>query len=137
MINLRSGLIGLVVAAVSFVGLGTVSALWENPFFLRMTSAGGREIALLAILSVVIGLYVAMRAPVCANRSATTGGVTGFLGIVCPVCNKILLMLFGGELLMAYFEPMRVYLAVLGIIITAWAVWWTWRADKMPAEVIP
>ena len=32
---------GIAVAMVSFVALGTVSALWQNPFFIRMTDADG------------------------------------------------------------------------------------------------
>ena len=119
---------GLMVGSLSFVGLGTVSALWENPFFIRMTPVGGWEITLLALLSILIGIYIAIRSPLCATKSATTGGVLGFLGIACPVCNKILLLLFGGELLMTYFEPVRIYVAVLGVLVTATAVWWTWRA---------
>ncbi|MEE8364391.1 MAG: hypothetical protein V3R76_01275 [Gammaproteobacteria bacterium] len=119
---------GLVVAALSFIGLGTVSALWENPFFIRMTPVGGWEITLLALLSILIGTYVAIRSPQCATKSATTGGVLGFLGIACPVCNKILLLLFGGELLMTYYEPVRIYVAIVGVLVTGAAVWWTWRA---------
>jgi hypothetical protein len=123
----RPILLGFGVAALSFIGLGTVAALWQNPLFIRMTPAGGWEIGLLAVLSVLIGVYVAVRSPVCATKSATTGGVIGFLGIACPVCNKILLMLFGGELLMAYYEPVRIYVALLGIAVTATALWWTLR----------
>ena len=114
---------GLMAGSLSFVGLGTVSALWKNPFFIRMTPVGGWEITLLTLLSVLIGIYIAMRSPVCATKSATTGGVLGFLGIACPVCNKILLLLFGGELLMTYYEPVRIYVAVLGVLVTATAVW--------------
>ncbi len=122
---------GLVAAVLCFAALGTVSALWENPFFIRMTPAGGWEIGLLAALSVLIGVYIAIRSPVCATKSATAGGVLGFLGIACPVCNKILLLLFGGELLMTYYEPVRIYVAALGVAVTAWAVWWTWRTKSL------
>lgn len=118
---------GFIVALLSFLGLGTVSALWKNPLFVRMTPAGNWEIGLLALLSILIGIYVAIRSPVCATKSATTGGVLGFLGIACPVCNKVLLLLFGGELLMTYFEPVRLYVAALGTAIVAFAIWWAWR----------
>jgi len=127
MISPRAALFGILAAVLSMAGLGTVSALWKNPFFIRMTPAGGWEISLLAVLSVLIGLYIALRSPVCSTKKATAGGVLGFLGIACPVCNKILLLIFGGELLMAYYEPVRIYVALLGVVVTAWAVWWTWR----------
>ena len=38
---------GLAVALGSFVGLGTVAALWQNPLFVRMTPASDREVVLL------------------------------------------------------------------------------------------
>lgn len=128
----RAVVLGVVIATLSFVSLGTVSALWRNPFFIRMTPAGGWEIGLLAALSILIGVYVAIRSPVCRTKTATTGGIISFLGIACPVCNKILLVIFGGELLMAYFEPVRVYVAAFGVAVTAWAVWWTWRNRVTP-----
>ena len=59
--SLKQVLKGVTVAAAAFVALGTVAALWENPFFVRMTPAGGWEIALLAILSLLLGLYVFIR----------------------------------------------------------------------------
>lgn len=123
-----SALKGVAVALASFGALGTVSALWDNPLFIRMTPAGGWEIGLLALLSVLFGAYIAIRSPACATKSATTGGVLGFVGVACPVCNKILLLIFGGDLLLTYFEPVRIYVAAAGVVFTAWAVWRTWRA---------
>jgi len=118
---------GAAVALLAFGGLGTVSALWDNPLFMRMTPVGGVEIALLGALSMLFGLYVAIRRPACADRTAGVGGVLGFLGIACPVCNKILLLLFGGELLLTYFEPVRLYVAAAGTAILAVAVVLEWR----------
>ncbi len=118
---------GAAVALLAFGGLGTVSALWNNPLFMRMTPVGGWEIALLGALSMLLGLYVAIRRPACADATAGVGGVLGFLGVACPVCNKILLLLFGGELLLTYFEPVRLYVAAAGTAILAVAVVLEWR----------
>lgn len=126
---------GLAVALAVFVALGTVAALWENPLFIRMTPAGGWEIGLLALLSLLSGVYVAIRRPFCSSGRVGVGGVLGFLGVACPVCNKILLLVFGGELLLTYFEPVRIYLAALGVIITAWAVVHEWRHRRAAAMV--
>lgn len=130
-------LLGLTAAVLSFAGLGTVAALWKNPFFIRMTHAGDWEISLLAVLSILIGIYVAIRSPVCATKSASAGGIIGFVGIACPVCNKILLMLFGGELLMTYYEPVRLYVALLGVVVTGGAIWWTLRQKAQMVREAP
>ncbi|HDO52383.1 MAG TPA: hypothetical protein ENH05_06560 [Rhizobiales bacterium] len=113
---------GLGVAAAAFILLGTVAALWQNPFFVRMTPAGDWEIALLALLALLTGAYVTVRRPFCSNKTMGAGGVLAFVGIACPVCNQILLLVFGSELLLTYFEPIRVYVAALGVVIAAWAV---------------
>jgi hypothetical protein len=65
---------------------------------------------LLGALSLLGGLYVALRRPACADRTAGVGGAVSFLGIACPTCNKLLMLLFGGELLVSYFEPIELVL---------------------------
>jgi len=118
----RRVLKGVIVAAGTFAALGTVAAIWDNPFFIRMTPAGNAEVWVLVLLAILIGVFVAIRRPACSGKTAGVGGVLGFLGIACPVCNKILLVIFGGDLLLTYFEPIRIYVAVIGVAIAGWAV---------------
>lgn len=112
------------ITAAAFALLGTVAALWENPLFVRMTPTSGFEVALLAIQSVALGLYLGIRRPSCAAGTAGVGGVLGFLGIACPVCNKVLVTIFGSGLLLTYFEPIRLYVALAGVLLTSLALWW-------------
>jgi hypothetical protein len=52
------------------------------------------------------------------------------------VCNKILLLLFGGELLLTYYEPVRIYVAAAGVLIAAVAVGREWvLVKRQPAEI--
>ncbi len=137
LLNLSRILKGLAVAAASFVGLGTVAALWENPLFIRMTPTGDFEIVLLAALSILLGVYAAIRRPFCSIKAAGTGGILGFLGVACPICNKILLLLFGGELLLTYYEPARIYLAAAGVLVAAVVVAREWTlVRKQSAEAM-
>ena len=115
------------VAAGSFAALGTVSALWDNPLFVRMTPAGSLEVVLLLLLSLGLGAYVAVRRQCAPDKIAGAGGVLGFLGIACPVCNQILLLLFGSELLLTYFEPVRIYVAAGWVLLIGWALIREWR----------
>lgn len=114
---------GAATAVASFAGLGTVAALWDNPFFIRMVPAGAMEILLLAALSALLGTFVAVRRRQCSVGTIGSGGVLGFLGIACPVCNQLLMLLFGGELLLTYYEPVRIYVAAAGVLIAGGAVW--------------
>lgn len=118
------------IAMVAFALLGTVAALWENPLFVRMTPTSGFEVALLAIQSVALGLYLGIQRPSSAARTASLGGVLSFLGIACPVCNKILVMIFGSSLLLTYFEPIRIYVALAGAFLMLVALWWKLSSVK-------
>lgn len=109
-------------AVLSFALIGTVTALWPNPLFARSLPAQGFEVALLAAQSLMIGVYVLVRRPHCPVRKAGFGSLLAFLGIACPTCNKLLLLAFGADALVAYFEPARIYLAALGLLVTAAAV---------------
>lgn len=114
---------GAAAAAGMFVVLGTVAALWSNPFFMRMTPTGGFEIALLLSQSLLAGVYVGLPRKPCGTSTAGAGALIGFLGIACPVCNKLLVLLIGGTLLLEYFEPVRLYVALAGAALLAAAVW--------------
>ena len=114
---------GSFLAALIFAAFGTVSALWQNPFFIRMTPTTGFEISLLALQASLFGIYFSIPTDYCSTKTLSTGGVLGFLGVACPVCNKILLYVFGAELLLTYLEPARIYLAVIGTLIIGLALY--------------
>lgn len=124
----------LAAALASFAIIGTVTALWPNPLFARMTPVQGFEVWLLAAQSLLIGLYVGVRRPRCPVRKAGLGSVLAFLGIACPTCNKILLLLFGSGLLLEYFEPLRLYVAAAGVILTAAALASEYRVARNEAR---
>ncbi|WP_156926961.1 hypothetical protein [Azospirillum halopraeferens] len=75
--------------------------------------------------------------PVCP--ACDCDAVLWFLGVACPTCNKLLLLVFGADLLLAHFEPYRLHPAVVGAATTAAAVVWEWgqrrHAVVCPADI--
>ena len=127
---LQRVLTGLGMAALVFVSFGTITALWNNPFFMRMEPVQGFEVPALAVLAALTGLYVMIRRAACSTTGATGAGVLGFFGVACPTCNKILLLLLGGEAALTYIEPIRGYIMLASIALMAWLTWREWVLSK-------
>lgn len=122
----RGTLAGLAV----FAALGTVTAVWINPFFVRMTPVGPWEFGATTLTAMLAGVIVGLWVPQCRLRTSGAGGVASFLGIACPTCNKVLMLIFGGPALLAWFDPVRTYLAVAGVIIMSFAAMRAWLAYR-------
>lgn len=122
----RGTLAGLAV----ITALGTVTAVWINPFFERMTPVGPWELGATILTAILAGVNVGLWVPQCRMRTSGAGGVASFLGIACPTCNKVLMLIFGGPALLAWFDPVRPYLAVAGVIIMSFAAMRALRAYR-------
>ena len=125
--SLRRNLRGLAVGTTLFVVLGTVAAVWANPLFVRMTPVGPWEFVATVLTAFLGGVTAAMWVPQCNLRASGTGGLASFLGIACPTCNKVLMLVFGGPALLAWFDPLRPWLATAGLVIMGTAALTTWR----------
>ena len=121
-ISYREWFISLSITVATFLLFGTVTALWSNPFFIRMTEVSDLDYVILSFETILIGLFFGIRAPKCAVKKAGFGGIFGFLGFGCSLCNKLLLLLFGSSFLLTYFEPIRYYVGVTGILIFSFAL---------------
>ena len=125
-LSLKEWLSTLIIASAAFLLLGTITAIWNNSFFIRMTEVNGWDYIILSFESLLIGLFFGIQAPHCATKKAGIGGVLGFVGFGCPVCNKILLLLFGSSFLLSYIEPVRHYAGALGILLFSYALIQRW-----------
>ena len=123
---LRRGLHGMAVGIALFAVLGTVTAVWANPLFVRMTPVGPWEFGATVLTALFAGVTVALWVPQCRLRTSGAGGLASFLGIACPTCNKVLMLIFGGPALLAWFDPVRPYLATAGVIVMGYAALRTW-----------
>lgn len=105
-----------------FLGLGTLTALWVNPFFIRMTPIIGLDYVILAAEAGLLGLFLGIRKASCPIKGATLGGVLGFQGFACTICNKVLMLAFGPVALLTWYEPYRYWVGGLGIALLLFIV---------------
>ena len=105
-----------------FVALGTLTALWNNPFFIRMTPISTVDYAILAAEAGLLGLFLGIRKESCPIKGATLGGVLGFQGFACTICNKVLVLAFGPVALLTWYEPYRYWVGGLGIAVLVFIV---------------
>ena len=113
---------------VVFIIFGIVTVLIPNKFFARMTPIGWLDYLFLAITSLLLGIYLSLHryqkkeSKLC-RTTAIGGGISGFLGFGCPVCNKILVLLFGFAGVLTYIEPYRPIFGIAGIGLLGYATY--------------
>ena len=84
-----------------------------------MTEENIWDYLILSVEALLIGLFFGIRTPSCATKKVGIGGIFGF---GCSVCNKFLLLLFNSTFILTYFEPVRHYVGVLGILLFSHAL---------------
>jgi len=120
--------IGFASATSLFLLFGLVTDLIPNPFFLRMVPIVFLDYFFLTSSSLLLGSYISINlynkniSKKC-DISTYSGGVGSFLAFGCPVCNKILLILFGATTLLTYFEPYRHLLGFISLSILSAALY--------------
>lgn len=133
------------VMAATIVALltGVPSALLTNPVFVRMTPAPWWSYAvwvLTAVLSgVLVATYVRHLAAVSfsAGRTAILANAGSVLAVGCPVCNKLVVAIFGVTGALTLWAPLQPLIGAASLALLSWALWrqlttslsWRVRAD--------
>ena len=126
---IRYLLLGLAFSIGIFMLFGSVTALIPNAFFKRMSQATLLDYIFLAITSLLTGAYISLSIYQKRHISrkcdiaAAGGGIGGFLGFGCAVCNKILVWLLGIGGVLTYVEPYRPFIGSVGIGLMSYAVY--------------
>ncbi len=119
-----------------FLILGIPTALVPNSTYIRMTPASPLDYFFLVATSAMLGAYLALqfygKVPSRAKEdlSAVSGGVAGVLAFGCPICNALLVSLFGTAALLTYYDPARPLVGVIGIALLGGAVYLKLRNIK-------
>ena len=122
-------LIGLVVGVLAFLVFGTITALIPTGFFSRMFKPEPLDYIFLSLTSILLGAYVSLhlygkekssKKEECALVGGTIAGVFSFS---CPLCNVILVSLFGVAFVSTYLKPAGSVLGVIGVLVLSAAVY--------------
>jgi hypothetical protein len=113
----------ILISTLAFVIFGTVTSMWHNPFFIRKIDVNIFDYFIIIPYVILLGIYFAIKVPVCKIQKSKFGLVLGFIGFSCPTCNALFVVMFGTGPILAYFEPIRFYVGVVGILIMLWAVY--------------
>lgn len=130
--------IAFLTSLVTFLIFGSITSLVPNPFFTRMFPPTFLDFTFLTLTSLMLGTYVSLhfyhkekvRSLGKCDYAAVGGTVSSFLAFSCPVCNLLLVSLFGATALLTYFQPLQPVLGFLGIIILGLAIFFKVRSIK-------
>ncbi len=125
-----------------FIVLGIVTVLIPNKFFVRMAQINYLDYIFLVLTSILLGTYVSFyryqkkHSNKTCTAAAYGGGIFGFLGFGCVVCNKLLVLLLGVAGALTYVEPYRPFIGSVGIGLMSYAVYnkgkhIIWNKDKL------
>ena len=132
--SLRHWVVAAGAAGASVVLLGAPTAVVPTPVFGRSVPPTAWAWPVLLATSVLAGMLAAT----CVNdatgsagnesaaeqtfRTGGAGGLLAFFAIVCPVCNKVVLLALGTTGAMNVFAPIQPLLAAAGLVLLVWAL---------------
>jgi len=123
--------IGVGAAAGFLLLFGIPTDLLPNPWFVRMIPPTTLDYVFFILSSLLLGIYVAIylhkRKTAKSCKTTYAGGIGSFLAFGCPICNKILVALFGATALMTYFDPYRPLLGIVSIALIGVAIYMVYR----------
>lgn len=128
--------LGIILSIAAFLLYGIPTAIIPNPFFKRMTVTTRLDLSLLVLTAILLGSYLSLyfyskKKSKVSNVAAATGGFTGVFAFSCPLCNVLLISLFGSSFLLTYFEPVRPLIGIFTIGILGSAIYFkTYSLNK-------
>ena len=101
--------------------VGVPSGVIANPFFVRPLDARPTDYVFLAVitaLAVALGATYGVPKSCSPQDSKALGsGLLLFIGIGCPVCNKVVIALAGASGALTYFEPVQPLFSLAAIVL--------------------
>lgn len=127
-LGLYTGKVWAVTALTAAVGLaliGLATAIYENPFFIRMTPVRAQDYVIWILSSVLMGLIVGsyfVQRSTSDDGKIVSGGLLSVLAVGCPTCNKLVVLLLGTTGALTFFAPLQLYIGVASVLLLGWTL---------------
>lgn len=119
----RGWLVAAAAGIATLLVVGAVTAIVDNPLFVRMTPVRGQDYAIWLASALFMGLIAGTfigQTPARHEGKAISGGLLSVLAVGCPICNKLVVLLLGVSGALTVFGPAQLYLGVLSVALLAW-----------------
>ena len=121
----RGWLVSIAAAAGTLLLIGTVAAIFDNPYFTRMTAVREQDYVIWAATALLVGLiagtFAAANVPGHAGK-LMAGGVFADLAVGCPVCNKVVVLLIGTSGALTFFDPLQLWIGLGSLVLLGWTL---------------
>ena len=109
-------------SVVAAVVIAIPADLIDNRFFGRPIPPRTLDYVILAVTAGLIGLVLAIRAPLTEKQERRTlgSGLVSFLAVGCPVCNQAVVALVGTSGALSWWAPVQ---PVVGLVAVALLLW--------------
>jgi hypothetical protein len=125
MFTLKAWIITALAAAIGLVVIGLPTAIYENPFFVRMTPVRPQDYVIWVVSAVLIGLTVGSYfagGSKAGEEKILSGGVLSILAVGCPICNKPVVLLLGISGALTFFAPIQLYIGIASVLLLGWTL---------------
>lgn len=112
-------------AVIGLVVIGLPTAIYENPFFVRMTPVRAQDYVIWILSSILIGLIVGsyfVASSTSSDGKTLSGGVLSVLAVGCPTCNKLAVLLLGTTGALTFFAPLQLYIGIASVLLLGWTL---------------
>ncbi len=121
----KAWIITTLAAASGLLVIGFPTAIYENPFFVRMTPVRPQDYIIWILSSLLIGLIAGsyfVAGSTSGDGKIASGGVLSVLAVGCPICNKPVVLLLGTSGALTFFAPLQLYLGIASVLLLGWTL---------------
>ena len=125
MYTVKAWAVTAMATALGLVVIGLPTAIYQNPFFVRMTPVRAQDYVIWVLSSVLLGLIVGsyfVASSTSGDGKILSGGLLSVLAVGCPTCNKLVVLLLGTSGALTFFSPLQLYIGIASVLLLGWTL---------------